>query len=246
LDTSKELQEHERLPEHIVSFSGGKDSTAMLLMMIEKKMQIDKIIYVDTTKDFPGMYQHIEKVEKYIGMEITKVSFDFDYWFSERVKTKGKDKGGVGYGWMGSMSRWCTSLKVKSIEKLKTKGCIEYIGIAFDEKKRLEKKYLKIGNKILPLVDWGITEKMALEYCYSKGFDWGGLYKIFNRVSCWCCPLARIRELKKLYSNFPELWKELKIMDSKSVKHFRADYTVGELEKRFESENNELYLFKEV
>ena len=32
--------------EHIVSFSGGKDSTAMLLMMLEKNMPIDEIILV--------------------------------------------------------------------------------------------------------------------------------------------------------------------------------------------------------
>ena len=31
--------------KHIVSFSGGKDSTAMLLKMIEAKMQIDEIVF---------------------------------------------------------------------------------------------------------------------------------------------------------------------------------------------------------
>lgn len=30
---------------HVVSFSGGKDSTAMLLRMIEEKMPIDIILY---------------------------------------------------------------------------------------------------------------------------------------------------------------------------------------------------------
>lgn len=53
--------------EHIVSFSGGKDSTAMLLMMLEKNMLIDEIIFCDTGKEFPQMYEHIEKVQKYIG-----------------------------------------------------------------------------------------------------------------------------------------------------------------------------------
>ena len=53
--------------EHIVSFSGGKDSTAMLLMMLEKNMPIDEIIFCDTGKEFPQMYEHIEKVQKYIG-----------------------------------------------------------------------------------------------------------------------------------------------------------------------------------
>ena len=46
---------------NIVSFSGGKDSTAMLLMMIEKGMKIDKVIFCDTGAEFPQMYEHIKK-----------------------------------------------------------------------------------------------------------------------------------------------------------------------------------------
>ena len=33
---------------HLVSFSGGKDSTAMLLMMLEKGMPVDDILFCDT------------------------------------------------------------------------------------------------------------------------------------------------------------------------------------------------------
>ncbi len=33
---------------HAVSLSGGKDSTAMLLMMPERGMQIDDILFCDT------------------------------------------------------------------------------------------------------------------------------------------------------------------------------------------------------
>ena len=52
---------------NIVQFSGGKDSTAMLLMMLDKNMPIDDIIFCDTGKEFPQTYEHIEKVNKYIG-----------------------------------------------------------------------------------------------------------------------------------------------------------------------------------
>ena len=52
--------------KHIVSFSGGKDSTAMLLRMLEEKMPIDEIIYCDTGKDFPEMHKHIKQVDEYI------------------------------------------------------------------------------------------------------------------------------------------------------------------------------------
>lgn len=37
---------------HMVSFSGGKDSTAMLLHMMELGMQIDEVLYCDTWMEF--------------------------------------------------------------------------------------------------------------------------------------------------------------------------------------------------
>lgn len=50
--------------KHIISFSGGKDSTAMLLKMIELNIQIDEIIFCDTGKEFPQMYEHIKKLNR--------------------------------------------------------------------------------------------------------------------------------------------------------------------------------------
>ncbi|MBW2006026.1 MAG: hypothetical protein JRI72_15775 [Deltaproteobacteria bacterium] len=91
-------------------------------------------------------------------------------------------------------------------------------------------------NVKYPLVDWKITERQALEYCYSKGFDWNGLYEKFHRVSCWCCPLSRIGELRVLYNEFPELWSKLEEMDRKSFRRFRSDYSVSDLNKRFANE----------
>ena len=225
--------------KHIISLSGGKDSTAMLLMMIEKKMPIDRIICVDTTKEFPAMYRHVEKVQEYIKpLEIEIVKIDFYYWFGEHIKTKGNNKGKIGYGWADFKNRWCTALKREIVNKYITKDTIEYHGIALDEVKRIRK--YKNRNIQYPLVDWGITEKQALEYCYNKGFNWEGLYKKFNRVSCWCCPLQRIGELEILYNDFPELWQELKEMDKKSYRKFRDNYTVDELERRFKEKEKQL------
>ena len=63
---------------NIVSFSGGKDSTAMLLMMLERGVPVDRVICVDTTKEFPAMYEHIKKVQSMIEplkIEIVKIDF---------------------------------------------------------------------------------------------------------------------------------------------------------------------------
>ena len=142
--------------------------------------------------------------------------------------------------------RWCTSyFKVNTLRKYlgKTKDVVKYIGIAADEPKR----HMNIpANVKHPLFDWGITEKMALQTCYKHGFTWGGLYETFKRVSCWCCPLQPIGELRKLYHEYPALWQKLKEMDNRSIRQFcnvygggkfRADYSVQQLEEKFQRED---------
>lgn len=226
--------------KHIVSFSGGKDSTAMLLKMIEKRMKIDEIIFLDTGVEFPQMYEHIEKVKKYIDRDITILRNEkglFEYWFFDHVKTKGKNKGEKGYSWADHRLRWCTrrlkqDVIKKHLRKYKDYHVIEYIGIAADETKRLEQKKDERDTRF-PLADWGMTESDALQYCYDKGFDWGGLYTKFDRVSCWCCPLKSLKELRTLYKDFPQLWEKLKDWDNKTYRKFRSDYSVEELEEKF-------------
>lgn len=236
---------------NIISFSGGKDSTAMLLMMIEKRMKIDKIVNVDTTKEYPEMYDHIEKVKKYIcPLKIETVKIDFDYWLGEHVKTRGKNKGKTGYGWCDFRNRWCTALKQEAISKIaksqsynpRKRGVgksnniniVEYHGIAFDEQNRIKKNNKR--NIVYPLVDWKVTENQALQYCYDRGFNWNGLYEIMPRVSCYVCPLQRIGQLRYIYNQRPNLWAEIIKMDKKSFRKYRPDYSLKELKTKFNKE----------
>lgn len=217
---------------NVVNFSGGKDSTAMLLMMLEKNIPVDRIICVDTTKEFPAMYRHIAKIQEYISpMEIEIVKIDFDYWFGKHVKKKGRI-GEIGYGWPNMLNRWCTSLKRDAIKKLKNKYDVNFHGIAYDERQRC---YKNKTNEIIkyPLVDWKMTESDCLGYCYAKGFDWEGLYEKFVRVSCWCCPLSRMGELCTLYQEFPELWVKLQEMDKKTFRKFKSNYFLDDLTTKF-------------
>ena len=62
---------------NIVSFSGGKDSTAMLLMMIDKGITVDRIICVDTTKEFPQMYEHIKWGGAVMGGVLERIAKGF-------------------------------------------------------------------------------------------------------------------------------------------------------------------------
>lgn len=231
--------------KHIVQFNGGKDSTCMLLMMLERGMQIDDIIFCDTTMEFPGMYDHINKVEKFISRPITRLKppYDFIYYFAQRPKTRGKNKDKLGYGWPRMWARWCTRLfKIElTAQYLRNIGDYRlYIGIARDEPKRHNRKRNDAEH---PLYAWGITEAMALQYCYDRGFDWGGLYKHFKRSSCWCCPMQRISELRNLRKYYPDLWQKLLKMDNMVEHHFKPNWSVKELEQRFEAEDRQQSLF---
>ena len=221
---------------HIVSFSGGKDSTAMLLHMIETGMQVDEIIFCDTGVEFPQMYEHLDKVEKYIERPITRLKREhsFEHMMLEHiVNTKKEHKNG--YSFPGPVSRWCTAYfkrdHIKSYLRQirKERQVIEYLGIAADEPKRIK-------DKRYPLVEWGWTEADCLNYCKEKGFDWGGLYDIFKRVSCWCCPLQSLDSCRKLRHNFPDLWATLLDWQHKTWKNFKGDYSVDALEARFAEE----------
>lgn len=64
------------------------------------------------------------------------------------------------------------------------------------------------------------------------------------RVSCWCCPLSRISELKVVYQKYPDLWARLERMDKKSFRDFRSDYTLEELADRFKAESEQMELFE--
>ena len=234
-----------RVIKHIVQFSGGKDSTCMLLMMLERRMQIDDIIFCDTGMEFPSMYEHIDRVEQYIGRKITRLKppHSFVYYFAEYEKTRGKNKGKRGYGWPRMWSRWCTRLfKIDLTAKYlrNISDYVLYIGIARDEPKRHE---TIPDNVIHPLYDWGVTEAMALQYCYDRGLEWDGLYEKFRRVSCWCCPLQGINELRNLRRYYPDLWAQLLQMDDMVIHHFKPDWSVRQLEQRFTLEDRQLSLF---
>lgn len=245
---------------HAVSLSGGKDSTALLLLMIEYGMPIDLVLNADTGMEFPEMYEHLQKVDDYLfrerGIHITTLRHPqgFEWLMFEEAKQKpscleNRQRLGIppfGNGWPGIKVRWCTGqlkthLISKETNRLKREhNALHYIGIAADEAWRCKSD----KHTLYPLVAWGITEAEALKICYDRGFDFGGLYEIYHRCSCWCCPFQSIDELRKLRLHHPELWQRLLEMDKRAHEQFgdsplgcfKQNWSVERLEARFAAE----------
>jgi len=231
--------------KHIVSLSGGKDSTALLLQMLEKNYPIDEVIFIDTGMEFKSMYKHLQLLEKSIGIPITPLTFDkpFLYYMFDHVKRNGNK----GYKWCGRMCRWGTTLKQQIFSRyIKEKyhnNIVEYQGIAADEPERLLKNANKKWEVKYPLAEWGMSEYEALKYCYHKGYHWDNLYNHFDRVSCWCCWNKNLKELKAMYYYYSEIWHDLKELECKVGIPFKDNTSLDQLEKRFKQEGIQMKIF---
>ena len=229
--------------KYIASVSFGKDSLAMLLRLIEEKEPLDEVIFYDTGMEFNAIYNIRDKIKKLLekhNIKFTefkpKNSFLYDM-FEREVKSKNGEIH-KGYSWCGGVCRWGTTAKQTILDKY-TKGNFVYVGIASDEKRRIEKN--KNPLKIMPLVKWNMSEKDCLKYCYEKGFNWDEngieLYSILDRVSCWCCANKNLKELKNYYLHLPQYWQKLKDLQSKTNRPFKNNkYSINDLEQRFKGE----------
>lgn len=199
------------------------------------------------------MHEHLNLVEQKTGINVVRLTHSqgFYYWLTKREVRTRKDrydqdgnlvckKGDVfriGNGWPSPSRRWCTREKVNCIKKYQrtVPDCIPCIGYAADEQHRV-----KPGPQRYPLIEYGITEKQAIKYCRQLGYHWGGLYDYWNRVSCWCCPLQSLENLRTLRKHRPKLWQKLLRMDRNNPTSncgFYGYNTVADLEYRFSMED---------
>jgi len=185
----------------LISLSGGKDSTAMLLMMLERGEQIDHVYFFDTEWEWPEVYANIALLESNTGIHIDRIRSYRP--FDDLVRVWGLPKSAGG---------WCTAKKRDvSMVYERAVGATEIcIGFAADEIDRSQRP--TIGHRRskrnvtvrYPLIEYGITEQHALEYCYSKGYRWNGLYEKLPHLGCIWCPKGGKTQLKFLQNNFPE------------------------------------------
>ena len=201
----------------VPSFSGGKDSTYLVLRLHELGIKMADIVYFDTGWEFPGMDAHISRVEEILKQKITRLvpRESFDFLFARKIRARNTQNTRKGYGWPSAMRRWCTGEKQRAISayanSLTWQGVplpvVQCLGYASDEPGRVEKHKAKsvprFQSYAYPMVEWGISEGRALEYCRERGLFWDGLYDIFDRVSCWCCPLGGITHAEKYTVIFP-------------------------------------------
>lgn len=210
---------------YIASVSFGKDSLAMVLLILERGLPLDEVVFYDTGMEFKAIYDTRDRVLPILydhGVKYTELRPPRPFLFDMLEKPVSSKKNGLhyGYSWCGGCARWGTANKTSALDKhakAAGKNVIQYIGIAADEQKRLQRLPL---YKVAPLAKFGFTEADALAYCYDRGFFWEEngirLYDVMDRVSCWCCANKNLKELRNIRTHLPKYWNRLKDLQSRT------------------------------
>lgn len=218
----------------------------MILTIIKHGLPLDEVIYCEVMFDehISGEYpEHaafiynkaIPILELCYGLKVRVLRDTKTYkGMCTSLRVKGKYVG-TPLGFPMRRGPWCNKLKMRPIRaynKEQTEPVHEYVGIAIDEPERLVRL---TPNKSSPLADYSITENEAIEIC-REHYLLSPIYQTQARNGCWFCHNARIGELRDLWKYHPDLWAELRKIQAISRVTFKQDYTIFDLEKRFEKE----------
>jgi 3'-phosphoadenosine 5'-phosphosulfate sulfotransferase (PAPS reductase)/FAD synthetase len=241
---------------YIASCSFGKDSLAAIHCRMQRGEPIDEAVYchiqfdAETSAELP---EHEDWIHAYAipllksryGIDTTIVQGEYTYTDCfYTIYTKSRAKNGQIWGFPYLNGPWCNSrLKVRPLDKW-AKNAGEYtqiVGIAADEKQRARKQI--VTGKIMPLVDYGVTEAEAFVICKTAGILSPAYNGGRSRLGCWFCHNQRIGELRRLRKEYPALWKKLLALDEDSPVLFKPGKSLKDYDNRFWSEEAQISLF---
>ena len=235
---------------YIACISYGKDSLKMLDVIKSRGLPLDRIITFDVwatdtiLAEFPEVTEFKKRMDIYIkekyGIQVehlcarykdgSKATYEKGFY---RVVTAGYREGTI-VGFPFQRGAWCNSrLKTGARVGAINTGDIEYVGIAYDEKKRHK---IISETKVAPLVDFGIDEDLCGLHCMYEGIL-SPTYEDSYRDGCWFCHNQGVDQLRLLRKKHPQLWALLLKWDKDSPVTFKADgHTVHDYDRRFEQE----------
>lgn len=181
-------------PRHVVGLSGGKDSVALALWLVENEPRDYEFICNETGNELPEWRAHMVDLEQRLGKPITRVRYHTDLLgLIEEMQMLPNFR-----------ARFCTRmLKIEpTIEFFESlpPGSVLYVGLRADEEERRG------------LFGEDIAVRFPLR---EQGFDLAAVWAINNaagvvipdRTDCALCPYQRIGEWHRLWRDNPdEYW----------------------------------------
>jgi hypothetical protein len=190
----------EKPVRHILGLSGGKDSTALAVLMHQEVPDIE-YFFCDTHKELPETYEYLDRIEARLGIKITRLSSErgFDSWLD------------IYDGFLPSpRSRWCTKqLKIFPLEKfIGDDAAISYVGIRADENREGYVSTKPSIQTIFPFKERGLVKADIFRLLEDSGIGIPGYYRWRSRSGCFFCFFQRKYEWVMLAEEHPDLFAE--------------------------------------
>ncbi len=180
---------------HVIGLSGGKDSTALALRLMEVEPRNYTYVCTPTGDELPEMLAHWDKLERIIG-PITRV--DPGYTLATLIDKM--------HMLPNFRARFCTRmLKIAPYEKwmLDKLPATSYIGLRADEQGRSGYESIYSEDDFhtrYPLREWEWGIGDVLTYLKHRNIT------VPARTDCARCPLQTLGEWKNLLDNHPDIY----------------------------------------
>lgn len=215
------------MTHHVLSLGAGVNSTALLHVLVDRRMPLDEVVFADTGAEKSETYEYIEnRIKPFLadrGIPYATV----------KAKTLLIERCLQGHTVPDRRFRWSTrDMKVNPIKRyLKPKAPITtYLGIAYDEIHRVRTSGVDWIMNQYPLVDLKITRLGCVKIIADHGWD------VPVKSGCFFCPFNGKREWFWLWKNHRdqfEFAKKLEKNGSKYPNFALVNETLEELEKQF-------------
>ena len=197
-------------PKHVVGLSGGKDSTALALWLVENEPREYEFICNETGNELPEMQAHWARLEVLLGQPLKRVRHTADLLqLCEEQQALPNFR-----------MRWCTRiLKIEptiAYMGALPEGSVLYVGLRADEEPRRG----IFGEDMtirFPMREQGWTEADVWRYLAKKGVS------IPDRTDCALCPYQRLEEWKALWESHPDKWAQGVALEKRIGHTFRSD-----------------------
>ena len=227
--------QREKNAKYVVSYGGGVNSTALVIFLIKNKLPLDHVVFADTGDEMPETYDYLKHMKKFcikheVSFLIVKVRRGdslSDRCLKRRVIPS-------------QIWRWCTrDMKIHPVHafyrSLKSQ-VYQYMGIGYDEVRRMKDLKVDYVTNIYPLIDYKMGRNECIELIKDTGLP------VPIKSGCFFCPFNNVQRWAEIYEKHPDLYRfAMKIEEN--GKHLprqtlvQGGYTLRELEKSMKKRN---------
>jgi phosphoadenosine phosphosulfate reductase len=187
-----------------VSYSGGKDSLATLLVVL-KAIGPVPLIFADTGLEFPETHENVDEVAERYGLQVLRISDVEAFWKEfERAGPPAVDL------------RWCCRVcKLHPVGRLIDEHwgeCLSFIGQRkYESVRRMQSRRVWRNSHVrkqlsaAPIQSW--TAMHVWLYLFREKAPYNRLYERgLDRIGCFMCPSSDIASLALIERTCPDLW----------------------------------------